>query len=101
MRKMLVGLFGQMMDPIVICCDNQSCIKLYENPTFHNGSKHIDICYHHLRGCVHRQIMLLQYIPTEEQDVDMLTKALSRGKFEFHRCRIGVVDNQFLIEREC
>jgi hypothetical protein len=37
---------------------------------------------------------------TEEQDVDILTKALSRGKFEFHRCRIGVVDNPFLAERE-
>ena len=45
--------------------------------------------------------MLLQYIPTKEQDVDILTKALSRGKFEFHRCKIGVVDNPFLSEREC
>jgi len=45
--------------------------------------------------------MLLQYIPTEEQDNEILTKALSRGKFEFHRCRIGVVDNPFLVEKEC
>eukprot|EP00253_Pinus_taeda_P011156 PITA_11156 len=28
MRKILVGLFGQIMDPMVIYCDNQSCIKL-------------------------------------------------------------------------
>jgi hypothetical protein len=87
MRKILVGLFGQMMDPTVIYCDNQSCIKLSENPVFHDRSKHIDIQYHHLRDCVQRQIMLLQYILTEEQDVDILTKALSRGKFEFHRCK--------------
>lgn len=45
--------------------------------------------------------MLLEYIPTEEQDEDILTKALSRGKFEFHGGRIGVSDNPFLVEREC
>ena len=47
------------------------------------------------------RIMLLQYISTEEQDADILTKALSKCKFEFHRDRIGVADNPFLVEREC
>ena len=37
----------------------------------------------------------------EANNADILTKALSRGKFEFHRCGIGVVDNPFLAEREC
>jgi hypothetical protein len=41
MRKILVGLFGQRMDPTVIYCDNQSCIKLSENPVFHDRSKHM------------------------------------------------------------
>ena len=101
MRKILVGLFGQMMDPIVIYCDNQSYIKLYENPTFHNGSKHIDICYHHLQDYDHRWIMLLQYIPIEEHGVHIFIKDFSRGKYEFHWCRKGVVDNPFIFEREC
>eukprot|EP00253_Pinus_taeda_P032690 PITA_32690 len=99
--KIIVGLFDHRMDPTVIYCDNQSCIKLFENPVFHDRSKHIDIQYHHLRDCVARRIMLLQYILTEEQDADTLTKALSKCKFEFHRYRIGVVDNPFLVEREC
>jgi len=62
MRKIHVGLFGQMMDPTMIYCDNQSCIKLFEIPVFHDRSKHIDIRYHHLRDCVQRRIILLQYI---------------------------------------
>ena len=37
MRKILVGLFGQRMDPTVIYCDNQSRIKLSENPFFMIG----------------------------------------------------------------
>jgi hypothetical protein len=44
--KMLVGLFGQEMSPTVIHCDNQSCIKLSENPLFHDQLKHIQIKYH-------------------------------------------------------
>jgi len=100
MRKILGG-FDQMIDPTVIYCDIQSCIKLYENLVFHDRSKHIDIHYHHLRDCVVKRIMMLLYISTEEQDADILTKALSKGKFEFHRDRIEVADNPFLVEREC
>ena len=43
LRKLLSGLFE---------CDNQSGIKLSENPVFHDQSKHIDIRYHFLRYCV-------------------------------------------------
>ena len=101
MRKILVGLFGSHLEPTVIYCDNQSCIKLSANPVFHDRSKHIDIRYHHIRDCVQRRIMLLSYIPTEDQDADILTKALTRSKFEYHRGRIGVADNPYLVEREC
>eukprot|EP00253_Pinus_taeda_P033092 PITA_33092 len=101
MRKILVGLFGSYLDPTVIYCDNQSYIKLPANPVFHDRSKHIDIKYHHIRDCVQRRVMLLSYIPTEDQDADILAKALTRSKFEYHRGRIGVVDNPYLVEREC
>eukprot|EP00253_Pinus_taeda_P009936 PITA_09936 len=66
MWKILVGLFGQMMDPTVINYDNQSCIKLSENPVFRDRSKHIDIRYHHLWDCVVKRIMMLQYVSNEE-----------------------------------
>jgi hypothetical protein len=44
--------------------------------------------------------MLLQYIPTEDKDADILTKALTRSKFKYHKDMIGVKDNPFLVERE-
>jgi len=65
MWKILVGLFDQRLDPTVIYCDNQSCIKLFENPVFYDRSKHIDIRYHHLRDCAVKSIKLLQYVSTE------------------------------------
>ena len=101
MRKILVGLFGSHLDPTVIYCDNQSCIKLSFNHVFHDRSKHIDIRYHHLKYCVQQKIMLFQYIPTEDQDANILTKVLTRKKFKYHKDRIGVKDNPFLVKREC
>ena len=64
MRKIVVSLFGSYLEPTVIYCDKQSCIKLSANPIFHDRSKHIDIRDHHIRDFVQREIMLLSYIPT-------------------------------------
>ena len=46
LQKLLVVLFGQKVETTMIHCDNQSCIKLSENPMFHDRSKHIDIRFH-------------------------------------------------------
>ena len=35
-HKLLIGLFDTKMDATDIYCDNQSCIKLIENPVFHD-----------------------------------------------------------------
>ena len=45
--------------------------------------------------------MSLEYIPTKKKDAYILSKALSRNKFKFHRSKIEATDNPFLIEREC
>jgi hypothetical protein len=101
LRKLLIGLFGQELDATVIHCDNQSCIKLSENPVFHDKSKHIEIRFHFIRDCVQKGTMKLQYVPTGEQVADILTKALMKGKFVFFRDKLGVVQNTFLAKREC
>jgi hypothetical protein len=99
--KMLVGLFGVQLRPTVIYYDNQSWIKLLENPIFHDQSKNIDIWYHFIRDYVQRGVVELQYISTEEQVADILTKALNMGKFVFFKDKLGVMSNTFLGMREC
>jgi hypothetical protein len=101
LRKLLMGLFGQELETTVIHCDNQSCIKLSENPVFHDRSKHIEIRFHFIRDCVQKGTVKLQYVPTGEQVADILTKALMKGKFVFFRDKLGVVQNTFLAKREC
>jgi hypothetical protein len=41
LRKILSDLFSAELEPTLIHCDNQSCIKLYENLVFHDIFKHI------------------------------------------------------------
>jgi hypothetical protein len=100
LRKMLVALFGQEMPPTVIHCDNQSCIKLSENPVFHDRSKHIEIRYHFIRDWVQRGAVQLQYVSTDDQVADIFTKALPRGKHVYFRDKMGLVRNTFLGKRE-
>jgi hypothetical protein len=52
--KLLAGLFDQELDPMIIYYDNQSCIKLSENPVFHDRSKHIEIKYHFIRDMIQK-----------------------------------------------
>jgi hypothetical protein len=67
LSKLLVGLFGQELSPTVIHCDDHSCIKLSENPVFHDRSKHIEIIYHFIRDRAQRGVVKLQYISTDQE----------------------------------
>jgi hypothetical protein len=89
--KLLSGLFDIELDATSICCDNQSCIKLSVNPVFHNKSKHIGIKYHFIRDMVEKGATKLHYVATNEQVADVLTKPLSKVKFEYFRDKLGLV----------
>jgi hypothetical protein len=53
LRKLLARIFDIELEPTLIHCDNQSCVKLIENPVFHDRSNHIEIKYHYIRDMVH------------------------------------------------
>jgi hypothetical protein len=95
LRKLLTGLFDLEMEATVILCDNQSCIKMTKNHVFHDKSKHIEIRYHYIRDMVQRGAVKLQYVGTDEQVADVLTKPLSRVKFEYFRDKLGIVQKDF------
>ena len=65
-------------------------MKLGENPVFHDKSKYIEIRYHYIKDMVQKGAVKLQYIATNEQTTDALTKPLSRVKFEYFREKLGV-----------
>ena len=77
-RKLLSNLFDLQLNATFIYCDNQSCVKLSENPVFHDNSKHIEIKYHYIRDMVQRGAVKLHYVAMNEQIADVLTKPLAR-----------------------
>ena len=85
------GLFNLELDTTVILCDNQSCIKMTENPMFHDRSKHIEIRYFYIRDMMQKGAIKLQYVSTDEQVVDVLTKPLSQVNFEYFQDNLGVI----------
>jgi hypothetical protein len=81
---------GDEKERVVLNIDNKSAISLCKNPVHHNRSKHIDTKYHYIRECVEESKIEVNYICTDDQLADILTKSLGRLKFLEMRKRIGV-----------
>ncbi|KAM2961779.1 hypothetical protein FF1_031321 [Malus domestica] len=67
-----------------IFCDNKSAIALSANPVYHSRIKHLDTDYHFVRERVHNGDLLVEYLPTDEQTADILTKGLHSPQFTRH-----------------
>ena len=68
---------------------------------FHDRSKHIEMRYHFIKDLVQRGALKLQYICTDEQIADVLTKPLSTSNFVYFRDKLGMAENASLAKREC
>ena len=89
--NLVARLFNLELEVTCIFYDNQICVKLSENPVFHDKSKHIEIKYHYISDMVQRGAVKLQYVATDEQIIYVLTKPLARVKFEYFREKLGVL----------
>ncbi|WVZ04159.1 hypothetical protein V8G54_024965 [Vigna mungo] len=76
--------------PTCLRIDNKSIINLAKNPISHGRSKHIETKYHYLRERASKGKLELIYCNTDEQEVDIFTKALRQSRFEKLRSSIGV-----------
>ncbi|KIL57633.1 hypothetical protein M378DRAFT_16140, partial [Amanita muscaria Koide BX008] len=50
--------------PITLYVDNQSAIKLIQNPVAHDRTKHIDVKYHFIRDAQDKGLIKVEYCPT-------------------------------------
>ena len=65
--------------------DNQGTKTLIENPLSSARSKHIDVCFYFIRELVQAHKISVEYVASAEQHAGILTKALSRANFGYHR----------------
>eukprot|EP00253_Pinus_taeda_P001835 PITA_01835 len=70
----VVSWFSRKQQSVALSSAEANCIKLTENPVFHDRSKHIGIRYHFIRDYVQKGAVKLEYISTDEQVADILTK---------------------------
>ena len=59
LHKLLEDLSKHVMDSTIIHYGNQSCVKIFDNPLFHDKSNHIDIKYHYIQYMVQRKEVLV------------------------------------------
>ena len=61
---------------ISIKCDNTSTINLSKNLIQYSKTKHIEIRHHFIRDHIQNEDIVLEFIPIEDQLVDISTKVL-------------------------
>jgi hypothetical protein len=86
--------FGCLMLKVPLLCDNESAIKIANNPVLHNRTKHIEIRHHFLRDHVTKGDIDLSHVRSEEQLADIFTKPLDEKRFCELRNELNVIDSR-------
>ena len=94
MRDGPAEVTGEAVGRPVLRVDNKSTISLIKNPVHHDRGKHIDTRFHLIREYVQGRLIEVEFIRTDEQLGDVLTKALPRVKFQQFCEKIGLLQIQ-------
>lgn len=89
LRKLL-GSIGLKQETTLLCVDNQGAIKLSSGEEMHRRTKHIDVRYHLIRDHVLKKDIIVDYVSTDKQLADIMTKGLSREKFNLMRSALSI-----------
>jgi hypothetical protein len=81
-----------VLDKVPLLCDNESAVKLANNPVQHTRTKHIDIRHHFLRDHVAKGDISLENVEMENQLADIFTKPLDEARFCMLRNELNVLD---------
>jgi hypothetical protein len=88
--------FGYNLSKVPLLCDNESAIRLADNPVEYSRTKHIDIRHHFLRDHQQKCDIDIYHISTENQLVDIFTKLLEEKTFCRLRSELNVLDSRNL-----
>jgi hypothetical protein len=83
--------YAQAIRSVLLYVDNQAALTLLKHPVISAKSKHINVAHHFCRYHVSRGDVCAEYVRTEEQAADIMTKALKRSMHERGLQMLGVV----------
>ncbi|GKD76153.1 hypothetical protein Tco_1334435 [Tanacetum coccineum] len=75
-----------------IFSDNESTICIVKNLVFHSKTKHIEIRHHFIRDSNENKLIRMIKIYTDQNVVDLLTKAFDVGRFQYLIASIGMLN---------
>jgi hypothetical protein len=78
---------------ILLFCDNESAIKLANNPISYSITKHIDIRHHFLRDHEAKGDIEIHHVSTEKQLADIFTKPLDESRFCALHSELNIFDS--------
>jgi hypothetical protein len=84
--------YGVVLEKVPLLCDNESVVKIANNPVQHSHTKHIDIRHHFLRDQIAKNISL-EGVRSENQLADIFTKPLDEATFCRLRSELNVLDS--------
>jgi hypothetical protein len=58
--------YGYKLNKVHLLCDNESAIRMAENPIEHSRTKHIDIQYHFLRDHSQKGDIIIDHVSTHK-----------------------------------
>jgi hypothetical protein len=90
----LLQEIGINQETIIIYEDNESCIKLAQNPQEFNRTRHIQVKYHFIRLLVKENKIKLLPIRTKHQLADIFTKGVNGPRLKDITQRLGLESNQ-------
>lgn len=99
LQKLLGDLSFIQKNPTKMFCDNKSAISIAENPVQHKRTKHIKVKFHAIRVAVNEFEIKVLDCPTEEQLVDLMTKALPKARLESLKTNLGMTQEH--LKEEC
>jgi hypothetical protein len=84
--------YGVKFNEIPLLFDNESAIKIANNPVQRSRTKHIDIRHHFLRDHVIKRDIKIDGVSTNDQLPDIFTKPLDESRFCKLRNELNVID---------
>jgi hypothetical protein len=85
--------FGYNLSKVPLLCDNESAIRMVDNPVEYSRTNHIDIWHHFLRDHQQKGDIEVFYVSTENQLADIFTKPLDESTFCRLRSELNVLDS--------
>src|SRR6266508_2007278 len=84
--------YGIKLGSVPFLCDNESAVKIANNPIQQSRTKYIEIHHHFLRDNVANENILLRNVRSKDQLADIFTKPLNEITFNRLRGELNVVD---------